>query len=491
MKTLLKKVDKLQASKLLVHILFFCILVGALAARLYRINNPIADWHSWRQADTASVTRTYATQGINIFFPRYHDISTVQTGEFNPEGYRLVEFPLYNAIHANLFLNYPVFSLEIWGRLLSIFFSLISTFLLFLISKRFMGKWGGILASFFYAFIPFNIYFTRVILPEPMSIALGLLSIYLFIRFYDTGKFVWLFSSGLVLALAMLIKPFVFFYLLPMAYLTHQKYAVKKVFKNANLLIPFLLFIFSIVIPFLLWRVWINNFPEGIPFYWWMFNGDKIRFKPSWWRWIFGERLGHLILGGWGLIPFTFGIIEKNKSFFIHFFLLGVFSYVSIFATVNVRHDYYQTVIIPAICLALAEGCMVLWTSKVFNKVLARLVLIFSIVVMFLTGALQIKEFYKINHPEILIAGEVVNRLTPKDSLVIAPYNGDTAFLYQTGRWGWPYVDRPIEELIEKGADYYVSVNFDDQTNEFINKFKVLEQNSQYVILDLHKNNLK
>ena len=61
----------------------------------------------------------------------------------------------------------------------------------------------------------------------------------------------------------------------------------------------------------------------------------------------------------------------------------------------------------------------------------------------------QVKEFYKINRPEIIVAGEAVNRLTPSNSLVIAPYNGDTAFLYQTNRIGWPVVDRPIEQLIE------------------------------------------
>ena len=85
-------------------------------------------------------------------------------------------------------------------------------------------------------------------------------------------------------------------------------------------------------------------------------------------------------------------------------------------------------------------------------------------------------------------AGEAVDRLTPKDSLVVAPYNGDTAFLYHTNRWGWPYVDRPIDEIIRNGADHFVSVNFaDPQTIEFAKRFVTLEKTEEYVILDLKK----
>ena len=45
------------------------IFLGGFVVRLYKINNPIADWHSWRQADTSAVTRNYVKYGINLFFP--------------------------------------------------------------------------------------------------------------------------------------------------------------------------------------------------------------------------------------------------------------------------------------------------------------------------------------------------------------------------------------------------------------------------------------
>ena len=166
-------------------------------------------------------------------------------------------------------------------------------------------------------------------------------------------------------------------------------------------------------------------------------------------------------------------------------FILGVVLYVFVIATANVRHDYYQTITIPGISLMLAQGSLFMWNTDKFKKILARGLLIFSVAIMFVSGFVQIKEFYKINHPEIIKAGNAADKITPKNALVIAPYNGDTAFLYQTKRWGWPFVDRDIEELIEKGANYYVSVNYDDLTNQLLKKFKVIEQTSDYVIIDL------
>jgi len=101
------------------------ILVIAFVLRLYKINIPLADFHSWRQADTAAVARNFFKNGFDLLHPIYDDLSNVQSGIDNPQGYRMVEFPVYNAIFAFLYKLMPVFSLEIWGRLTTIIFFLI------------------------------------------------------------------------------------------------------------------------------------------------------------------------------------------------------------------------------------------------------------------------------------------------------------------------------------------------------------------------------
>jgi len=39
--------------------LIFLLFLFAFIARLYRITNPIADWHAWRQADTSAVSKKF------------------------------------------------------------------------------------------------------------------------------------------------------------------------------------------------------------------------------------------------------------------------------------------------------------------------------------------------------------------------------------------------------------------------------------------------
>jgi hypothetical protein len=464
------------------YIILSVILLVAVLVRLYNINSPLADWHSWRQSDTAAVSRIYADEGISILYPRYYDISTIQTGIFNPNGYRFVEFPLFNIIHVTFYKTFGEFSLEAWGRLTSVLAALGSTLFLFLIGRHYMGYFGGLGAAFYYAILPYNIFFTRVILPEPLAVFLSLGSLWFFIRFIDKENYINVYLSAVFFALAVLVKPFSVFYSLPMIYLILKKYSLKDIIRNYKLLIA----LDIALIPFFAWRIWINKFPEGTPHIMWMFNGDGIRFRPAFFRWIFVERLGRMILGTWGLIPFALGVISlKKQQQFINWFMAGMVLYMTVVASANVRHDYYQTFIIPAVCLLLSKGSLYMLNPGGLNKVLSRLVLIFSVLMMFMIGAYQVREFYKINHPEIILAGDAVDRLTPKDALVIAPYNGDTAFLYQTKRFGWPFMDRSIDQLIDRGADYYVSVNYDEVTNQLMEEYEVIEATDKYVIIKL------
>jgi hypothetical protein len=462
--------------------LLLIILVGAFVVRLYGINNPLGDWHSWRQADTASVTQIYADHGIDFLYPKYYDVSNLQTGFTNIEGLRYVEFPIYNVATLIGYKIVPRFSLEVWGRLVSIFCAIGTSFFIYKLGKKYMGTAVGLASAFFYAFIPFNIYFTRVILPEPMAVLFAISSLWFFAKYTEKSSKVWLLISAILFAAGMLLKPYIIFYSVGFIYLFIKSFGFKGLIKKVELFVA----LDIALIPFFLWRIWMNQRPYGIPAFDWAFNGDGIRFRPAFWRWIIGERLGNLILGIWGTVPFVFGILKKNSGF-LRVLLLGMFLYVSVVATASVRHDYYQTLIIPAVAFALGVGSIYMWRSDEFGKVTPKFVLLACLGMMFGMGAFQIKEDYKINHPEIMLAGAAVDRIAPKDAMVVAPYNGDTAFLYQTKRFGWPFVERPVDELIKVGADYFVSVNFDKDTEDAMAKYKTIEKTKDYVVVDLHQ----
>lgn len=443
-------------------LLTIMLLVG-LFVRLYKIDNPVADWHSWRQADTAAVSRNYINDGINMFYPTYDDVSSIQSGKDNPTGIRMVEFPIYNAIHTILYNSFGVFSIEKWGRITTALITLLTAIFLFLLGKKHYSSKIGLLTAFFFLFLPFNVYFSRVILPDPLGVLFTVSALY----YFGINNVV----SALLFGLAFLQKPFFAVYLLP---LLPEFLKKEKVKSN-------LVFLFISFLPFVMWRFWTGLHPEGIPFYKWAFNGDRIRFHPAYFRWLFGERIGILILGTWGLVPFAFGLIRKLKNNFNTYFALSGLSYLVIVATANVRHDYYQILIIPPIAMTLALGTSYLWRRS-------KLILLLSLVTMFLLSWDRIKPFYQVNHPELMEIGKIVDETLPKDAQIVIPYNGDTAFLYQTKRKGWPAVDDSIDNIIERGADYYVSIDLGStDTVNFSKRFETVVKTDKYLILDLHK----
>jgi len=481
-----KNTNKSAKSSFVIYIILIFILTGCFLTRLYKIDNPLADWHSWRQVDTASVSKIFLKEGINILYPRYHDLSKIQTGYENSNGYRFVEFPIFNLIHVVFYKTFIFIPFEIVGRLISVFSAVFATYFIFAIGKKIFGYSVGLIAAFFYAFLPFNIYFTRVILPDPMSVAFGVASVYFFVLYAEKRKLPLLLLSAICFSVAMLIKPNSIFYGLPIAYLALTNFKLSEIFKNRWLFIAADI----AIIPFLLWRLWMfqPSLIRGIAHWEWAFNGNGIRFRPAFWRWIFGERIGKIILGTWGIIPFGIGVISGRKLNIIHAFLLGGFLYVSIFASANVMHDYYQLYIIPGVSLALGLGLRQMWINKTFQPLIAKIGILFSVGLMFGLSLYEIKDNFRINDPGIVEAGSVANNILPSDAKVIAPYNGDTTFLYQTGRYGWPIVTASIDEMIDLGADYYISVNLSDKdTVDFRKKFSEVVATDRFVILDLHK----
>src|SRR5690606_16598541 len=115
--------------------------------------------------------------------PRMDDLSNVQSGKDNPEGYFFVEFPLYNAAQAGLFTLFGIFTIEQWGRLVSITSSTLAALFLYLIVSRHSNRTIGLLSAAFYAFIPYNIYFGRTILTDTSMVMATLGGIYFFDRY--------------------------------------------------------------------------------------------------------------------------------------------------------------------------------------------------------------------------------------------------------------------------------------------------------------------
>ncbi|HEX9008334.1 MAG TPA: glycosyltransferase family 39 protein [Patescibacteria group bacterium] len=472
-------------NRIKVFLLALIVILG-LWVRLYKIDNPVADWHSFRQADTSSVTEEWLKHGVNVLAPAYQDHSNIQSGKDNPHGYRMVEFPVYNLLHYGVYKLDPGLGIDKAGRVTSVILSLISIVLIFLIGDRLSGFFVGFMAALFMAILPFNIYYSRTILPEPLTIVTVLASYFFLLLSAEKEskqRKLWFYLSAISLSISILVKPYAIFFVLPHAalifrLLVQQRLNILDIFLYGGIALG----------PFGWWRRHILSYPTGIPASDWLLNSSGIRWRPAWFRWLFAERLGRLILGIYGTIFLILGLIAKPKHEGVAYWLwfIGILTYFSVVAGGNVQHDYYQAIIIPFLTLILAKGVSLVLSlsTTTYSRWLTILMTILSFGFMISLAWYDIEPYYHINNPAIIEAGKEVDRLTPKDALVIAPYNGDTAFLYQTRRTGWP-IGFYIEDKMSKGATYYVSVVYDDEARSLEKQYTLVEKTDKFIIIKL------
>jgi hypothetical protein len=471
------------------------ILTGVV--RLHRITNPALDWHAFRQADTASVTREYLKHGIDPLRPQYHDLGNTQSGLYNPEGWRMVEFPISNIVQAFVIRSFlPSLSPELSGRITSVLFSMGTVWALFYLVLSLSGKRVAIASALTFALIPFGIFYGRSILPEPGVVFFLVVSVLYWYRWLQQRTWlswiIWVVS----LALALLLKPFaLFFGLVYIAlFFGYRKYSWQSTILLAAGGVALA------VVPFGAWRWWIQQFPEGIPGSDWLFNGNGIRLRPAWFRWLGYERLFLLLLGGFGMIPVVLSWFHHLKTFrspesWVYLsWWASVATYFVVIATGNIQHDYYQTLILPIVTISFGYGVVAGFDviSKHLRKRIgatrARIVG-FSACSLIAVGAwmlawTQITGFFNVNHWNYYHVGEIVDGLVPEDALVVAPAQTDTQFLYQTNRRGWATAD-DLDTKIRAGATHLVTTDFTEQTQTWIDRYFVISQTEEYVLLDL------
>jgi hypothetical protein len=466
------------------------ILIIALSLRLYKVQTPLSDFHSWRQADTAAVGRNLARTGFNLLKPTYDDFSNIQSGKENPNGYRFVEFPLYNATFGVLYRYLPIVSIEVYGRIVSIAFSLILISIIYYLSLKEHSRVAAVAASGVYAIFPFFVFFSRVVLPESMAISLMFISIWLLYLYLHAKKspVILIILSIIMFAASILVKPTTVFYALSIAYLFIMTYKF-DIFKKWQ---PYV-FVLMGILPFILWSVYILQYPEGIPVSNWLFRSvntpegmQDIFFRPAFFRWIFMERIGTLILGIYLTGFLIVGCIGKYKSYFLHSTLFAALVYLFTFQGGNVQHEYYQTLILPALALmvGLGIGHLLQEGKNNINLYIAYPAVIGVISLSWFFSYYKVKGYYDYNGSLPQIA-KLINTFTQPDDTVVTDTVGDTTLLYLADRKGAPATYKTIPELKNMGYDYFVTSKREVVDDLKKLGYEVVIENDQFSLIKL------
>ena len=159
-------------------LILWAILALALLLRLYRLDAPYVDAHSWRQVTNADIARLWIERPLNIFYPY------VSWG--GRDGYVGSEFPLLQAMAAVAWR--VVGHSEPVGRLVSVAFSVVSVWWMYLLGTRLFGRPAGRGAALLLAFSPSYVYFGRTLLSDVPMMCFSIGAVLAYTKYFFDGE---------------------------------------------------------------------------------------------------------------------------------------------------------------------------------------------------------------------------------------------------------------------------------------------------------------
>ena len=176
--------------------LVLILVFGALLRAQY-LDLPMAEAHRWREVFNADVARNFAERSMNIFYPQVNWGGPSET-------YVGMEFPL---MHWMVAVAYRVFHEDaIYGRLVSIAFSLGTVWALFALGTRLFGVAAGRAAAFLFAISPSAVFFGRFFISDTPMVFFSVVAVLGWVAYLDTGSTAAAIAGACASALAFLVK---------------------------------------------------------------------------------------------------------------------------------------------------------------------------------------------------------------------------------------------------------------------------------------------
>jgi 4-amino-4-deoxy-L-arabinose transferase-like glycosyltransferase len=174
-----------------------CILALGLYFRWQFIHLPMAEAHRWREVTNADVARQFYERSMNIFFPQVN-----WGGATDP--FVGMEFPLMHWIVAALYTIWG--EQTIFGRYVSIAFSLGTVCAVYLLGRRLFNTATGRAAAFLMAISPSAVFFGRFFISDTPMVFFSVLGVLGWVAYFETrSRGAWLLGT-FGAALAFLVK---------------------------------------------------------------------------------------------------------------------------------------------------------------------------------------------------------------------------------------------------------------------------------------------
>jgi len=427
-------------------------------------------FHVWRQTQTETVTRNFATGKNSILNP------TINNLQFK-DGIQRMEFPLMQWCFSKF---HKVFGYHLLiSRILT--FSLGALLLLFFRNLIFTITKNRIAANFgcwIYCWSPLFYYYCLNPLPDNLAILCCIAGLYFTQQFYSSQKSKHFIIGTLLICVGFACKlPYLLFIVFPILCLLilFNKQKVNR--KNTIQLGAFLLIILCIPS---LWYFWVipqwggNGVVLGI------FDNQISLTKIKEILWFhFSAALPELYLNYATVLFFLLGIyfillnFKKNRFLYIPY-LSALFLFISYFLyeinMIDVVHDYYMFPFLPFMFILAVAGFIYIFQTKLkWLKIIATI----AFFIMPLTAYLRIQQRWNNKSPGFEVTylknkKEIHDFLPTQAKCIVGNDNSGFITLYYLNRKGWNFNDNKIDvstvrKYENEGANYFI---FDDSIHK-------------------------
>ena len=440
---------------------------------MYHIHNPLLDHPAWRQGDTASIARNFATLKYSILYPQ-----TNYDGP--PPNYVELELQIVPFLAATLYKTFGVH--EIFGRLITLCFSVGTVAVVGLFGRwLFSSAIAGLSAAFFFASFPGSIYYGRTFTPDTAMVFFLTAALYVVTRLVVEDEVFGqrtLARATALLTLAYLAKPVAVAGIVPVIGTLWERVRSGRTMRPTAMLV-------LLVVPLVV--LWLYDTRVSQIAEWhWASGITTLHVLPalkdaltSWNGFVlkltqFREVLGMLRETMLGTVAFVLTIlgfitliwIDARSKALLWGWLLGGLAYTYVVVTVE-RVDYYMYLLLPLCALVIGAliARFVTWVGTVDAAPAARYAILAIVPIVAIATVVQaraaVEPYYSYNKQAYRNAVFLDHTLDPKALVVIGHYGPDV--LYYINRYGWeedPALWTPFDEesAIRKGARYYISI---------------------------------
>lgn len=470
-------------------IVILSIFVFSVVFHLKGITGPLLDFHSWRQTQTAMMSRNYYENGFRFFHPQ---IDWTGIDSYKRAG---TEFPIFSYLVA---LLYKIFGeYDFLGRFLAVFFSACGAVYLFFLIKKFLNFWSAYISSLIFCVIPVKIYFTRTVQPESLMLFSTIAGIYYFSSYLEnTENKKNLIISCLFLAIAPLVKLPSLYAVIPVFWLARQKFG-KKVFRRIDIWLFYIFIFLSVYLWYNYAKTGIGVLPLTLSEF---FKNFVILGKSNFWARQFLSRFIELTTTYSGLVFFAVGfwfIVIKLRLYFFAAWFLSVVIYTILIGEYGYVHQYTALPYSPINAIFIGGGIVYSWER--FNGIkIKKIFLIFLILAISTHSFVRIRKWYKLDDMWLLRAREVVGTISSSGDLFLCNSRALPIQLYHIHRKGFAKDFRnttmeEIKNIVSKKTNFVLTAKDERwQDNSeigkyFMKNYPVIYEEKEFKIFGLKK----